>query len=479
MTGRPSRPPQTHLGRVFDRLRRARRRTSPFHRRHPHGGQGGLKPARVFLLLFVTVDLLGTGLLLTPAASTGPDNLTFVEALFTATTALAVCGLSIISIGGDLTHFGQGVVLALMQVGGMGIMTVAALLGTAVVHRFGLRMQLNVQAETKSLWVGDVRGLVSRVSLIFLTVQSITFALITPRMWLAYDMELSEALYSGLFHSVSAFNNAGLSLYDDSMTQFSGDALVLFPIALAVVLGGIGFPVIIELWRRFRLPRAWSLHTKITLTTSAVLLAGASLLIPALEWNNAQTLGELHWWARITDGVFHGVMPRSGGLNVTDVGAMEDSTLLFTIMLMFVGGGSAGTAGGIKVATLAVISCVIFAEVRSQDRVHVFDRQLPAAVIRQSLSLIFMSATVVAFCTLLLLATTSYNFLPVLFEMVSAVGVVGLSMGLTPELPPWAQSMIIVLMAAGRIGPITFVTALAMSDRKRRYALAEDRPVIG
>ncbi len=479
MTGEPALSPNTLLRRLFGRPGAERPSPSVFPRRLPHEGKGGLQPARVFLLMFVAVDLLGTGLLLTPAASAGSENLTFVEALFTSTTALAVCGLSIISIGGDLTHFGQGVVLALMQIGGMGIMTLAALLGTAVVHRFGLRMQLNVQAETKSLWVGDVRGLVSRVALIFVVVQSLTFVLITPRMWLGYDMELREALYTGFFHSVSAFNNAGLSLYDDSMSRFSGDALVLFPIALAVVLGGIGFPVIIELWRRFRLPRAWSLHTKITLATSAVLLMGACLAIPALEWDNPQTLGQLHWWTRITDGFFHGVMPRSGGLNVTDTGAMEDSTLLFTIMLMFVGGGSAGTAGGIKVTTLAIIFCVVLAEARSHDQVHVYGRQLPPAVIRHSLSLIFMSATVVAFCTLLLLATTSYKLLPALFEIASAVGVVGLSTGLTPELPSWAQVMIIVLMIAGRLGPITFVTALAMSDRRRRYTLAEDRPIVG
>lgn len=479
MTGKPGGRPNTHWRRLFGRPRIGRLNPFAFPRHLLHERKGWLQPARVFLLVFVTVDLLGTGFLLTPAASAGSENLTLLEALFTSTTALTVCGLSIISVGSDLTHFGQGIVLALMQIGGMGIMTLAALLGTAVVHRFGLRMQLNVQAETKSIWAGDLRGLVIRVALIFLVVQSLTFALITPRLWLGYDMELHEALYSGLFHSVSAFNNVGLSLYDDSLTQFSGDALILFPITLAVFLGSIGFPVIIELWQRFRFPRGWSLHTKITLTTSAVLLLGAFLLIPALEWNNPQTLGQLHWWARITDGLFHGVMPRSGGLNVTDTGAMEDPTLLLTTMLMFVGGGSAGTAGGIKVATLAVICCVVLAEVRSHDQVHVYDRQLPPSVIRHSLSLIFMSATVVAFCTLLLMSTTAHEFLPVLFETTSAVGVVGLSTGLTPELPPWAQVLFVLLMIAGRVGPITFVTALAMSDRQRRYSLAEARPIIG
>ncbi|WP_407940010.1 TrkH family potassium uptake protein [Nocardiopsis coralli] len=441
--------------------------------------RGWLQPARVFLLLFVTVDLVGTFLLMHPYAVSGGEGLGFVEALFTATTALSVCGLSVVSVGTDLSAFGQGVLLVLMQVGGMGIMTLAALLGTAVVHRFGLRMQLNVQAETRSLWVGDVRGLVRRVLLIFLVVQGATFVLITPRLWLAHGMAPSEALYSGLFHSVSAFNNAGLSLYDDSLVRFSGDVFVLGPIALAVILGGIGFPVLIELWHRFRLPRVWSLHTKITLAASGVLLVFGCLGVTALEWSNPGTLGPQDWWGRIVDGFFHGVVPRSGGLNAVPVAEMEDATLLMTIMLMFVGGGSAGTAGGIKVATLAVIFFVVVAEVRSHDSVHVFDRQLPTSVIRQSLSLVFLSGTVVAFATLLLLTATTHRFLPVLFEVVSAFGVVGLSTGLTPELPPWAQIMLVVLMVAGRIGPITFVTALAMRDRRRRYGLAESRPIIG
>lgn len=437
------------------------------------------QPARVFLMAFVAVDLLGTGLLMTPLTTPDHRGLEFVEAFFTATSALAVCGLSVISIGADLNTFGQGVVLVLMQVGGMGIMTLASLLGTAMIRRFGLRMQLTVQAETRSLWVGDVRGLVSRVALIFLICQGLTFLLITPRMWLGYDMPFGEAVYSGFFHAISSFNNAGLSLYGDSMMRFSGDAFVLVPVALAVILGGIGFPVLLELRRELRTPRLWSLHTKLTVTTTSILFVAGALLVTLMEWNNPQTLGQMDWWSRLVDGFFHGVMPRSGGLNSVDTGEMEDATLLVTIMLMFVGNGSAGTAGGIKVATLAVIFLVVAAEVRGNDKVHVYGRQLSPGVIRQSLSLVFLSATVVAFTTVLLVRTTPFELLPVMFEVVSAVGVVGLSMGITADLAPWAQFLLALLMVAGRIGPITFVTALAFRDQRRRYDLAEARPIIG
>jgi Trk-type K+ transport system membrane component len=437
------------------------------------------KPARAFLVMFVAVDALGTLLLMTPAAATGEEGLTFVEAFFTATTSLAVCGLSVISIGGDLTTFGHIVVLGLIQIGGIGIMTLASLLGVAVVQRFSLRMTLNVQAENRALAVGDVGGIVTRVVKVCLVMEALVFLVITPRMWLGHGIPLGDAVYSGVFHSISAFNNAGLSLYDDSMSGFSGDAVILFPIAAAVILGGIGFPILIEMRHHWRTPEHWSLHAKLTIITSGLLFGVTAVLIILMEWNNPDTLGGLHWWARITDGIFHGVMPRSGGFNATDTGAMNDSTLLLTIMMMFVGNGSAGTAGGIKVATLAVLFLVVWSDVRAHDRVHVFDRRLAPDVIRQSLSLTFLSMTVAAVTTVFFLQTTPFTFMQTLFEVVSAVGVVGLSMGITPELAPWAQCLIAVLMMAGRMGPITFVTALAFRERKRRYDFAEARPMIG
>ncbi|MEU0491761.1 potassium transporter TrkG [Nocardiopsis sp. NPDC006139] len=475
----------TRMSRSAAALRDLRVRLTP-RRRHTGFDSGPVhhrknawgKPARAFVLIFFVVDLLGTLLLMTPFAATG-EPLTFTEALFTATSALAVCGLSVIDIGDQLSFFGHLVILVMIQTGGLGIMTLASLMGVAIIHRFSLRMELNVQAENRALAVGDVRGIATRVLKVSLILEGAVLALVLPRMWLGYDMAFWEALYSGVFHSVSAFNNAGLSLYGDSLTRFSGDAFILFPLASAVILGGVGFPVLIELRRRYRTPQTWSLHTKITVTTSAALFLITIVLVIVMEWNNPLTLGRLDWWAKITDGVFHGVMPRSGGFNVTDTGSMYDSTLLLTVMMMFVGNGSAGTAGGIKVATLAVLFLVVWSEVRAHDRVHVFGRRLAPEVIRQALSLTFLSMTVVAVSTVILLHTTPFSFMDTLFEVVSAVGVVGLSTGITPQLDPWAQIFVTFLMAAGRIGPVTFATAIAFRERKRRYDLAEARPIIG
>ncbi|CAM4056822.1 potassium transporter TrkG [Nocardiopsis rhodophaea] len=468
--------PLAALGSMLPRLRPRLRREDAAQDipRAPWG-----RPARIFVTLFVIVDLTGAGLLLLPAAHADGVRLTVVEALFTSTTALAVCGLSVISLGSDLSLFGQLVVLVLIQIGGIGIMVLASMLGAVVIRRFGLRMQLSAQAETRSLSVGDVRGIVTRIVAASLFCEGVVAVIIVPRIWFTQDVSAAGALYHGVFHAVSGFNNAGLSLLDDSLTRYSGDPFILFPIALATILGGLGFPVLLELRRHFRTPRTWTLHAKLTIVTTLLLFAAGAIVVTALEWTNPATLGPMGWETKLVNGTFHGIMPRSGGFNVTDVGAMDQATLLVIIMLMFVGGGSAGTAGGIKVATLAVLFLVVWTEVRGHPQVHVFGRRLSSAAISQALSLTFLSMTVVVVSTVVLLVTTPFELTETLFEVVSASGVVGLSTGITPELHPAAQTLLIVLMIAGRIGPVTFASALALRERTRRYDLAESRPVIG
>ncbi|WP_234401695.1 TrkH family potassium uptake protein [Thermobifida halotolerans] len=436
------------------------------------------RPARLLVLLFASVIVLGTGLLALPVSHQVPD-VTLVEALFTATTSLCVAGLSVVDIGAHWSTFGEVVILSLIQIGGIGIMTMASVLGIVVIRRFGMRLQLSVHSEQRTLNVGDARGIVLRIVATSLTCEAVLAAILVPRMWLAHGMTPGAALYSGVFHSVSAFNNAGLSIYSDSLTRFSGDPLILLPVALATILGGLGFPVLLELRRHLRTPRRWSLHSKMTVWTSLLLFGGGMVAVTVLEWGNPATLGPMPWPQKLLDGAFHGIMPRSGGFNVVDVGAMESHTLFVIIMLMFVGGGSAGTAGGIKTSTFAVIWFVVWAEVRGHPHVHAFGRRLSYGTIRQALSLTFLSMTVVAFATIYLTATTAHTLQEILFEVVSASAVVGLSTGITPDLPPHAQVLLTILMFAGRIGPITFASALALRERTRRYDLPEGRPVIG
>ncbi|MGW0820241.1 TrkH family potassium uptake protein [Streptomyces sp. NPDC002845] len=441
-------------------------------------------PARAGVLAFAVVILMGTALLSLPFASEDRAAAGFVTALFTATSAVCVTGLVVVDTGTYWSGFGEGVILALFQLGGFGIMTMASLLALLVSGKLRLRMQLHAQAETKSLGIGDVRRVLLGVAGTTLIVELTVGAILALRFRYGYGQSIGDALYLGYFHAVSAFNNAGFGLHADSLSGYSQDPWVTLPVATAVILGGIGFPVLLELLRHRNRQRTtgrrnWSLHTKLTLITTAVLLTGGTVLTCLLEWSNPGTLGPHAVAGKILDGFFHSTMSRTAGFNAVDVGSMHASTLLMTCVLMFVGGGSAGTAGGIKVTTFAVLAAAMLAEVRGEPNSAVLGRRLAPHALRQALTVALLGIGLVIASTIALLVLMDEPFERVLFEVVSAFGTVGLSTGITGDLPTAGQLLITGLMFVGRLGPITLVSALALRERTRRYELPEERPVIG
>ncbi|MBB6380544.1 potassium uptake TrkH family protein [Pseudonocardia eucalypti] len=423
--------------------------------------------------------LVGTVLLSMPFAVEDGQAPGLMTAVFTATSAVCVTGLVVVDTATYWSTAGELIILGLIQAGGLGIMTLASLLGLLVFRRFGLRMRLTAQTETKSIGLGEVRRLVGRVILVSLIFELVLWVMLALRLYVGYDRRVGAAAYEGLFHSVSAFNNAGFALYSDSLMGFVTDPWICLPIAVAVIVGGIGFPVVLELWRRFRTPRAWSLHTKITVLATAVLLAVGTVLITALEWDNPKTMGAAGWSDKLLAGFFASASARTAGFNSLDVAGMEPATLLVHDMLMFIGGGSAGTAGGIKVATFALLAFVILAEARGEPTVHVLGRKLSDGVQRQALTIVLLGIGLVMSATVALLAVTSLDLDQVLFEVVSAFATVGLSTGITDDLPVFGQLVLIVLMFVGRLGPITLATAMALRERVRRYELPEERTIVG
>ncbi|MGC9542450.1 TrkH family potassium uptake protein [Streptomyces sp. UG1] len=441
-------------------------------------------PARTVVTGFGAVILLGTVLLMLPVASEDGSSADFVTALFTSTSAVCVTGLVVVDTGTYWSGFGEGVILTLFQVGGFGIMTMASLLGLLISGKLGLRMQLTAQAETKSLGIGDVRKVLLGVAGCTLVVELAVGAVLALRLRFGYGESIWQASYLGFFHAVSAFNNAGFGLHADSLTRYAQDPWVTLPVAVAVILGGIGFPVLLELLRHRRRRqltgrRRWSLHFRLTVLTTAILLSLGTVLTCALEWGNDDTLGPFDWPEKILAGFFHSAMSRTAGFNSVDIGAMTDATLLMTCMLMFVGGGSAGTAGGIKVSTFAVLGAAMLAEVRGEPHSGVMGRKLAPHVLRQALTVALAGVGFVMTATLALLVVVDKPFEQVLFEAVSAFGTVGLSTGITGDLPTVGRLIVIVLMFVGRLGPVTLVSALALRERTRRYQLPEERPVIG
>ncbi|MER7815214.1 potassium transporter TrkG [Streptomyces sp. NPDC096153] len=441
-------------------------------------------PARSLVLAFGAVILLGTFLLMLPASSQEGGATEFVTALFTSTSAVCVTGLVVVDTGTYWSGFGEGVILALIQVGGFGIMTMASLLALLVSGKLRLRMQLTAQAETKSFGIGDVRRVLLGVAGTTLAVELAVGGWLALRFRFGYDRSIAESAYSGLFHAVSAFNNAGFGLHVDSLTPYAQDPWVTLPIALAVILGGLGFPVLLELLRhrtRRRLTgrRTWTLHTRMTLLTTLVLLLTGTVLTCLLEWTNPGTLGRFDWDEKLLNGFFHSAMSRTAGFNAVDIGAMHAATLLMSCTLMFIGGGSAGTAGGIKVTTFAVLAAAIWAEVRGEPNSTVMGRRLAPHVLRQALTVALLAVGLVIGATLALLTVSSAPMDAVLFEAVSAFGTVGLSTGITADFPDSGRLVLILLMFVGRLGPVTLVSALALRERTRRYQLPEERPVIG
>jgi trk system potassium uptake protein len=438
------------------------------------------RPAAAVVAGFALAVGVGTVLLMLPVATEHGAPAGLVPALFTAVSAVCVTGLVVVDTPTYWSGFGELGILVMIQVGGIGIMTLATLLGLLIARRVGLRLQLTAQAETKALGLGDVRRVVVRVLAISLIIEALTAVVLVARFLLFYAESPGRAAYLGVFHAVSAFNNAGFALFTDNMIPFATDPWICLPMGLATILGGIGFPVLFEVGRRLR-GRAtrWSLHLRVTVITYVVLLVVGVAAFLLGEWTNPATLGPVDVSGKIVIGLFHGVQPRTAGFNSIDVARLDPSTLLITDVLMFIGGGSAGTAGGIKVTTFALLGFVMLAEVRGEPTVHVLGRRLPAAIQRQALTVALAAIGLVMASTVTLLEISRFGLDAVLFETVSAFATVGLSTGITAALPIPGQLVLAALMFLGRLGPVTLASALALREHERRYELPEERTIVG
>jgi trk system potassium uptake protein len=441
--------------------------------------RGRWRPARVVPLAFLGAIVAGTGLLLLPQSRQGPEAADLLTALFTATSAVCVTGHIVVDTATYWSSFGQGVILVMIQLGGFGIMTAATLLSLVVSRRLGLTSRQVVQAETRAANLGEVRGVMRRVAGIILIFEAGATVALTARLWLGYDEPLGEAVWHGTFHAVSAFNNAGFSTYSDNLMGFVSDWWIGVPVIAVIIVGGIGYPALFELMRRARRPRTWSTHTRITVWGTLVLLLLCFAVTLMVEWGNPGTLGPLGVAAKILAAAFHSTSARTAGFNTLDVGALHPETWAVTDVLMFIGGGSAGTAGGIKVTTFLLLAFVVWSEVRGEPDVVVGSRRVASSTVRQALAVVVLGSALVAFGTLSLLMLTDETLDRVLFESVSAFATVGLSTGITADLPALAQLVLVALMFVGRVGTITVASALALNARRRLYRLPEERPIVG
>ena len=329
-------------------------------------------PAQLVVIAFVLFIAVGTVLLWLPWASDRNAHIGFENALFMSTSAATVTGLSTVEVT-DFSLFGELVILALIQIGGFGIMTIGSLVALVASHRVGLRQRMLAQAEIGAVDIGDLRTLIAAIARITLGVEGALALILFVRFWQGgYEDTPGSAAYSAIFHSVASFNNAGISLYTDNLARFVADPVVVLSISGAFIIGGLGFPILVEFWRREQHRRdtgskrsiPWTLHTKITLWATAGLLVIGPMVVLAFEWTNPATLGPLEIGDKFLAGWFQGVTPRTAGFSTVNFGGMNEPTLFVISLLMFIGAGPASTSGGIKVTTVAVLSLVLWSEVR-------------------------------------------------------------------------------------------------------------------
>jgi trk system potassium uptake protein TrkH len=426
---------------------------------------------------FVSLILVGALLLSLPAAAR-EGRLPFLDALFTATSAVCVTGLVVVDTGTYFTRFGQTVIMVLIQVGGLGIMTAATTVFILLGKKITLRERLVMQEAMNQFTLAGLVRLAYMVVLLALAVEAVGAVLLATRFVPAYG--LWTGLFYSVFHAVSAFCNAGFDLIGDfrSLTPFAGDPVVPGVIALLFIMGGLGFTVLLEIHQRRSL-RKLTLHARMVLGFSLLLLAAGTIAVLAMEYNNPETLGRFGIVGKVTNAIFTAATPRTAGFNTVPTDALRQGTLLFLMFLMFIGASPASTGGGIKTTTFGAIMVRVVSTVRGDEDATLWEKRIPQEILSRALAITVLAILMVFAVTLALTLTEGMPLRDVFFEAVSAFGTVGLSTGITPLLSPAGRVIIIITMFAGRVGPLTLVFAFARRMRKKTVRYTPERILIG
>ncbi len=432
---------------------------------------------QILVLGFAGIILTGVLLLMTPYAAKSGDSLNFVDALFTATSAVCVTGLVVVDTGTYFSIFGQMVILALIQIGGLGVMTVATLVAVLSGKKINLKERLLIQEATNQLDLAGVVRLTLYIIRATLLVELIGGTILAIRWFQDYGV---QGLYFGYWHAVSAFCNAGFDLFGEyrSITSYVNDITVNVVVASLIVVGGLGFPVVADLWN-YRRTKRFSLHTKIIVTTSAVLILLGAGFIFAAEYGNAKTLGALPLEGKIMASIFQSITARTAGYNTVETGMLREGTLFAIIFLMFIGASPSSMGGGVKTSTAAILFISLVSSITGKKDPLAFGRQIPQQTVYKAFTIVTISVMLISIVTLIMSFTEAIPLLSLLFEITSAFGTVGLSTGITPTLSDGGKVLITLTMFAGRVGTLTLLMALALRPCKERLKYPEGKIVIG
>jgi len=438
------------------------------------------KYVKSIFLGYVILILIGTILLSLPICHIG--ELAFIDALFTSASATCVTGLIVTSTSENFTFLGEFIILTLIQMGGIGYMSLV------IIFFLFIRQSLNIDKkramkQSLDLPTLHVRSFLKKILLFVLFIELVGAIILTIQFLKKF--EFLDALWFGIFHSISAFNNAGFSLFTDSLMSYQSDTISLLTIGFLVILGGLGYFVLIEIYENRKFSKRFSIHTRIMLYGTIILIVSGMVLFLSIEWNNSKTFGNLSFYEKILNAFFLSINFRTSGFNSIDIGALKDSSLFFSTLFMMIGGGQGSTAGGMKITTVAIlIITVIYILKDSNQEPSIFKRTIEQKVINKALAIIIFSSFLVLCITLILVETQNLPFVKILFEVVSAFGTVGVSTGngnilsFSQQFDTFGKSLIIILMIAGRLGVFAFGIILLGKAKTKHFKYPKGRIII-
>jgi trk system potassium uptake protein TrkH len=439
-------------------------------------------PPQILAFGFACIIFFGAFLLTFPVSSEGGVPTPFIDALFTATSATCVTGLVTVDTGTHWSKFGEIVIISLIQIGGLGFMTMGTLIALVFRRRISLKERLILQEALNLTSMEDIIRLIRKVLLYALVIECIGALLLAIRF--AFDMPLGQAIYYGIWHAISMFNNAGFDLFGpitgrfSSFTSYVSDPLVNLVVTSLIILGGIGFIVLADILD-YRERRKLTLHSKVVLIMSASLIIIGTIVIFIFEFNNPKTLKPLDWGTKILASYFQSVVPRTAGPNSLDLTVLRQATQFFIIILMFIGASPGSTGGGIKTTTFTILIGAMIAMVRGKDNITLYRYRLAQDRVYKAITLTIFALFLVILVTMVLTTTEDAPFLKILFEVTSAFGTVGLSLGVSPELSIIGKILISYMMFIGRLGPLTLAYALTPNSEKELYKYPEGKVIIG
>ncbi len=417
-----------------------------------------------------------------PIASKNGQSLGFFDSLFTATSAVCITGLVVVDTGTHFTRFGQFIIILLVQIGGLGIMTMSTLIALILGKRIGLRERILIQESFNQYNLSGLIRLIINVLTVTFMFEFLGGLILSLRFWA--DFSLDRALAFGFFHSISSFCNAGFDLFGQvygeycSITPYVNDWVVKFTTAGLVISGGLGFPVINELFQ-YSKTKKLSLHAKMVIRISLLLILTGTVLIFLVEIANKNTIGGLDHSGKFLGALFQSITTRSSGYNSLDISQMNNASWFIMIILMFIGGSPSSTGGGIKTTTAGVLITAVIATIRGKQDVEIFERRLPQDLINKAFTITFVSLSWVCFGTLIMSLVEPFSFIKLFFEVMSAFGTVGLSTGITNSLTDLSRLLLVLTMFMGRVGPLTIMLAITTSEKTQTGRYITDRVMIG